>query len=62
MTSPPLMRPHPPPVWQMFPGRHEQVTVAPHDAGRVVQKGAGGVHGGSSQPGPGVGEMLQRAL
>src|SRR5580765_4171333 len=55
------MRPHPPPLWQTFAGRQAQVTVAPHDAGRVVQKGAGGVQGGSSQPGPGVGEVLQKA-
>jgi len=62
MTCPLLMRPHPPPVWHMFDGRHAHVTVAPHDAGRVVQKAAGGVHGGSSQPGPGVGDVLQNAL
>jgi hypothetical protein len=54
------MRPHPPPGWHTLGGRHEQVTVAPHDVGRVKQKGAGGVHGGSSQAGPGVGEVLQK--
>jgi hypothetical protein len=50
-----------PPVWQTFAGRHEQVTVAPHDAGGVMQKGVGGVHGGSSQPGPVVCPLLQIA-
>jgi hypothetical protein len=55
IAAPLLMSTHVPPPSQAFAGRHEQVTVVPHDAGTVRQYGAGGVHGGGSQPGPATG-------
>ena len=61
MTSALVTMPHALVPKQTFAGRHEQVGVAPQDVGRVRQYAAGGAHGGASQPGPGVGTVLQRA-
>src|SRR5437868_3491375 len=46
----PISEHAPPPVWQTSCGRQEQVGVAGHAAGFVMQRGGGGVQGGASQP------------
>ena len=51
ITIPFWMSPHWPPFCpQMFCGRHVHLGVPEQDAGSGAQNGAGGVHGGGTQP------------